>query len=258
MRALAVISFVSLAMGSAASAQAAKHASAHAHARTRHAAKHHVARRETAEFRHELEPHVAERGQSLGLPWAGRLRDPAELPAGDGYVIRRPWRAFGTRTTVDLVEHAILDIRARFPDTHVLAIGDLSQKVGGAITEHHSHQSGRDADIGLIYKEKPAGFPQSFVTATATNLDCAATFALLADFAETAKLDGGAQVIFLDYGVQGLLYHWAKDHGVDDDALVRLFEYPHRGQSALVRHFPNHDNHMHVRFKCPAGDDGCR
>ena len=55
---------------------------------------------------------------------------------------------------------AILDIRARFPDVHVLAIGDLSQKHGGAITEHRSHQSGRDADIGLIYKEQPAGFPE--------------------------------------------------------------------------------------------------
>jgi murein endopeptidase len=196
-------------------------------------------------------------GQSIGEPWAGHLNDPAELPPGEGYVIRRPWRAFGTRTTVDFVHHAILDIRERFPDTHVLAIGDLSQRDGGSITEHHSHQSGRDADIGLIYKEQPAGFPKNFVTATEDNLDCAATFALLSDFAETSKLDGGTQMIFLDYNVQGILYRWAQDAGVPQDKLDRLFEYPHRGSGGLVRHIPNHDNHMHVRFKCPSGDDGC-
>jgi murein endopeptidase len=208
-------------------------------------------------FAHSFDVPQAVLGQSIGEPWAGHLDHPDELPAGDGYVIRRPWRAFGTRTTVDYVLHAIRDIRERFPDVHVLAIGDISQKTGGAITEHHSHQSGRDADIGLIYKHKPAGFPASFVTATEANLDCPATFALLSDFAETSKLDGGAQVIFLDYEVQGILYRWAKDAGVDDDKLERLFEYPHRGASALVRHFPGHDNHMHVRFKCPAGDRSC-
>jgi murein endopeptidase len=227
-------------------------------AETRHPAKRaaHAAKKRHR-VSHAFEPPPVVHGQSIGAPWSGQLHDPAELPAGDGYVIRRPWRAFGTRTTVDFVHHAILDIRERFPDAHVLAIGDLSQKVGGAITEHHSHQSGRDADIGLIYKEQPAGFPKNFVTATEANLDCAATFALLSDFAETSKLDGGAQVIFLDYEVQGMLYRWAKDAGVDDDKLERLFEYPHRGASALVHHIPNHDNHMHVRFKCPAGDSSC-
>jgi murein endopeptidase len=226
-----------------------------AHAKTRHAAKHHVA---THASSHAFVQRPPVHGQSIGQPWSGELRNPAQLAEGDGYVIRRPWRSFGTRTTVDFVQHAIADIRDRFPDTHVLAIGDISAKDGGAITEHHSHQSGRDADIGLIYKEQPAGFPQNFVKATEDNLDCAATYALLSDFAETARLDGGAQVIFLDYNVQGMLYRWAKDAGVEDDKLERLFEYPHRGSSALVHHYPNHDNHMHVRFKCPAGDAACR
>ena len=40
-------------------------------------------------------------------------------------------------------------VRARFPTVHTLAIGDLSVKQGGAITQHRSHQSGRDVDIGL-------------------------------------------------------------------------------------------------------------
>src|SRR5690242_20095697 len=117
--------------------------------------------------------------QSIGAPWDGELRDAARLPDGDGYHIRRPARAYGTRTTVDFVERVIADVRDEFPHVHELAIGDLSARHGGPITEHHSHQSGRDADIGLIYKHEPAGYPASFVRATAANLDCAATYALV-------------------------------------------------------------------------------
>lgn len=198
-------------------------------------------------------------GQSVGAPWQGLLRDAARLPDGDGYHIRRPWRSYGTRSTVELVERVITEWRDEFPHAHVLAIGDLSAEHGGPITEHHSHQTGRDADIGLIYKVQPRGYPASFVVATQDNLDCAATFALVEDFAKTARADGGAQVMFLDFNVQGMLYRWAKEHGVEDDELDHLFQYPHRGQSVgLVRHEPNHANHLHVRFKCPREDSGCR
>lgn len=199
-------------------------------------------------------------GQSVGAPWDGRLREPAALPAGDGYVIRRPWRRYGTRTTVAYVENVITDLRDQFPDAHVLAIGDISAEHGGRITQHRSHQSGRDIDIGLIYKHKPPTYPASFVPATAENLDCEATYALVAGFAATHDQPGGAQMIFLDYDVQRLLYDWAKEHDVEQDVLDRTFQYPHgRGSYAgIVRHVPNHDNHIHVRFQCPRGDTACR
>ncbi len=198
-------------------------------------------------------------GQSLGQPWQGKLHDPTQLEQGEGYVIRRPYRAFGTKTTVEFIHHAITDLREQFPEAHVFAVGDISQESGGQITQHRSHQSGRDVDIGLVYKSKPATFPADFIPATADNLDCEATYALVNEFAETAKEDGGAQVIFLDYNVQGLLYHWAKDHGEDETILEHLFQYPSRGSSdSLVRHIPNHNNHIHVRFKCPGSDTSCR
>jgi len=205
-------------------------------------------------------PHEAVHGQSIGAPWAGHLQDPARLPEGDGYVIRRPWRSYGTRTTVGYIERAITEVRDRFPAMHVLAIGDISAEHGGQITEHHSHQSGRDADIGLVYTHQPAGYPRSFVHADAGNLDVAATYELVEAFAETAHDDGGVQMMFLDFRLQGLLYHWALDHGVSRDHLDWLFQYPHgRGSSdGVVRHEPNHDNHLHVRFRCARADSDCR
>jgi murein endopeptidase len=246
--ALSILAFTAVADAKGKTKRPAKHAT--------HAAK----KKGTARAKERVVIHGPIKGQSVGAPWAGILHDPASLPDGDGYVIRRPWRRFGTRTTVDYIERVVTDLRDQFPDAHVLAIGDISAEHGGQITEHHSHQSGRDVDIGLIYKHKPAAYPESFVTATEENLDCEATYALVAGFAATADEPGGAQVIFLDYNVQRMLYEWAKEHDVDTDVLDRTFQYPHgRGSSAgLVHHEPNHDNHNHVRFPCPRGDSACR
>src|SRR5258708_33631374 len=135
---------------------------------------------------HRIAVHDPVRGQSIGAPWDGELRDATRLPDTDGIFIRRPLRAFGTRATVERIEQAIGEWREQFPDAHVLAIGDLSAQHGGAISEHHSHRSGRDADIGLVYTTKPFAYPRSFVVATDDNLDAAATYALVSAFAATA------------------------------------------------------------------------
>jgi murein endopeptidase len=200
------------------------------------------------------------RGQSVGAPWAGHLQHPTLLPPGEGYFLRHPARAFGTETTVALIERAINETLEQFPVEHVLAIGDISAESGGPITQHRSHQAGRDVDIGLFYNEQPAGYPESFIHADETNLDCAATFKLLERFLATTGDDGGVQMIFLDFDVQGLLYNWAVDQGMDEARLDRIFQYPHgRGSSeGIVRHVANHDNHMHVRFQCQRGDTACQ
>jgi hypothetical protein len=198
-------------------------------------------------------------GQSLGKPWRGHLAHATELEAGKGYHIRRPWRAFGTSYTVGYIRRAIAEERRRFPKEHVLAVGDISQQKGGEISDHHSHQSGRDVDMGLFYKKQPEGYPDSFVTADESNLDCEKTLALIEAFAKTHDKPGGVQVIFLDFEVQGILYKWARAHGVDEDHLDFLFQFPHgRGtMDGLVRHEPNHADHFHVRFQCAPGDRGC-
>lgn len=198
-------------------------------------------------------------GQSVGAPWYGRLQDPSQLPEGERYVIRRPSRSFGTKPAVDLTKQVIDQILEDFPDAHPLAIGDMSAEHGGQITQHRSHQSGRDIDIGLFYQSKPSSYPSDFVSANIDNIDPATTFALLDTFADTASEDGGVQVMFLDYKVQGILYEWAKEHEVEQEHLDHLFQYPHGlgSGTGIVRHEPNHDNHIHVRFKCPSEDTGC-
>ncbi|MBA3821390.1 MAG: penicillin-insensitive murein endopeptidase, partial [Deltaproteobacteria bacterium] len=186
----------------------------------------------------------------IGQPWNGRLRGGARLPAGDGYKVRRPSRAFGATHVVDHLQRAIEMVRALYPDVHTLAIGDLSAQHGGKIDRHHSHQSGLDVDLGFYFHVVPAGYPDTFVTANA-ELDLAATWALLTAFSRTTHLDDGVQMIFLDHAVQARLYHWARKRGTPEDQLADILQYP-RGKdvlSGLVRHWPHHADHLHVRFK---------
>jgi hypothetical protein len=59
------------------------------------------------------------------------------------------------------------------------------------------------------------------------------------------------QIIFLDYDVQARLHAYARRRGTPDPQLASLLQYP-RGKDAfagLVRHWPSHLDHLHVRFK---------
>jgi LysM repeat protein len=211
----------------------------------------------------DLAPSVARgtwtKGQSVGKPWEGSLTSPAKLTEGDGYYIRRPYRAYGADHVVAQIKDVLDRMHERFPDRHDLAVGDISAEDGGSISEHHSHQTGRDLDIGFYFKKKPKGYPSGFVVGEKDTLDFKATWGLLKAFLDTSRQRGGVQMIFLDYDVQKMIYEWAQDHEVPDEYLDWAFQYP-RGKKAsggVVRHEPNHDDHFHVRFRCPPSDDVC-
>ncbi|HEY5945855.1 MAG TPA: penicillin-insensitive murein endopeptidase [Kofleriaceae bacterium] len=188
--------------------------------------------------------------ESLGAPWNGELFGAEQLPGGDGYRVRRPDLAYGVPYVVDFLRHSIAEVRALYPDVHTLAIGDLSSEHGGKLAAHKSHQSGLDVDVGFYFKQVPDGYPDHFAAAD-DNLDLQATWALLTAFARTTDLDDGVAIMFLDYAVQRRLYLWAQKRGTPEADLEHLFQYP-RGkdaQSGLIRHWPNHADHVHVRFK---------
>ena len=195
-------------------------------------------------------PARAGASESVGAPWDGELAGGEQLPRGDGYRVRRPERAYGASHVVDHLRHAIAEVRALYPEVHTLAIGDLSAEHGGTIAGHRSHQSGLDVDLGFYFTRVPAGYPDRFAAAN-RDLDVQATWALLTAFARTADLDDGVAIMFLDYALQRRLYTWAHARGTPEEDLELLFQYP-RGkdtQVGLIRHWPNHADHVHVRFK---------
>jgi murein endopeptidase len=181
-----------------------------------------------------------------GSQRAGTLTGAERLDEGDGIHVRRPQRAFGAPQVVEYVRHAVGEVRALYPDVPTLAIGDLSSEHGGALAGHVSHRSGRDVDVGFYFHHAVSGFADAN-----DDLDLDATWALLAAFARTASRKDGVQIIFLDYAVQKRLYAYAKARGTPDDELAFLFQYPagKNVMTGLVRHWPNHANHLHVRFK---------
>lgn len=197
--------------------------------------------------------------QSFGAPWDGYLQNATKFTMR-GVYIRRPSRAFGTHKTVDFTKRAIRETRERHSHVHPLAIGDLSAETGGFVSDHHSHQSGRDVDLGLYYKKEPAGYPSVFIDGNQSNLDIPAMWTLISKLAATANKDGGVQIIFLDHEVQGVIYRWAKKKKVSDAKLERIFQYASgRGANAgIVRHYRNHQHHLHVRFNCTRAERNCR
>jgi murein endopeptidase len=197
----------------------------------------------------------AKKGQSIGRPWDGSLENGVQLPKAKGYFIRHPSRSWGTTHEVAQIQRAIKAVRRRFPKVHTLAIGDLSAETGGDISDHHSHESGRDADIGFYFKKKPANYPDTFTSYKSAELDMAATWALVYAFARTADQPNGVKVIYLDTAVQKKLYEWAKDHGVPQKYLEKVFQC---AGGSLVKHEEDHENHIHVRFKCPENDSKCQ
>ena len=174
---------------------------------------------------------------SVGAPWNGELVGAARLSPGDGYSVERPQRAFGAPHVIAYLKSTIAEVRALYPGVPTLPIWDLSAEHGGKISDHHSHQTGLDVDLGYYVSHG--------------EFDLEATWALLVAFGRTSDRPDGVEMIFLDYDLQRRLYAWARARGTPDSALAFVLQYP-RGPNelaGLVRHWPGHTDHLHVRFK---------
>lgn len=203
---------------------------------------------------------TAELGQSIGTPRNGWLAQGERLEPGEGYFIRHPRRTWGTTNTVGIVQEVVATVRSQFNRIHRLSVGDLSAEGGGLLHGHFSHQSGRDVDLGLYFRKLPQDYPREFGRVTRDNIHYRASFTLLEALYDTAKRPDGVEWMMLDYGIQRMLYEWAQERGVATDKLDAMFQYP-RGpttQAGLIRHYPGHADHVHVRFKCPLDDPHCR
>ncbi|MFO7566903.1 MAG: penicillin-insensitive murein endopeptidase [Enhygromyxa sp.] len=199
-------------------------------------------------------------GQSRGRVDQGSLAQPDQLPESRAYHLRRPPRTFATAHLIEHTQRAVEAVHALGIAKHELAIGDLSDQDGGPLEGHRTHQSGRDVDLGFYFVQRPKDYPEQFVEGSADKLDVDATWALLEHLVLTADQPGGVELIYLDYDIQRLLYPAAQRDGWTAEELGRVFEYPdgRKAPGRIVRHLWNHHDHLHVRFRCPPGDGGCK
>ena len=187
------------------------------------------------------------RSLSMGRPNRGALVNGVSMTDGPNWVVVNPQRAWGTDETIRSLVAAISAVNDAFPGSPKLYVGDISAERGGYIRPHHSHQSGRDVDLGLYYLQGSAWF----VRASAKNLDCARTWELV-----TALIrDPNVEIIFLDRSIQRLLKDYAVKAGESRERLDSLFDERSAFSDRLIRHQWGHLTHMHVRFKSQIAQD---
>jgi hypothetical protein len=169
------------------------------------------------------------RATSHGLPYSGSLSAGTQLPVvGPDWVTwnpvedsvpNEPRRLYGHERTIRTVISAISTYRAANPDAPRVVVGDISFQSGGPMELHRSHQNGLDVDLYYPRLDGSLRPPR-----TSRQIDRKLAQDLLDRF-----VAAGAQIVFVGYST-GL-----------------------RGRREVVEPYPNHEDHMHVRFPPPRG-----
>jgi murein endopeptidase len=178
---------------------------------------------------------------SVGFADRGRMINAVHMPADPAWRCERPDLAYGTQETVDALALVLRAVHRRFPDSAPARISHMGRKDGGFLRPHRSHQSGRDADIGLFYRND--GFPGR-VAHRERFVDPARNWALLRELITQTDV----QMILVDRGIQKVLRDYAISQGEDPAWLSRVF-------SQVVKHARNHKDHFHVRFFAPRSQE---
>ncbi|HEX2303070.1 MAG TPA: penicillin-insensitive murein endopeptidase [Gaiella sp.] len=167
------------------------------------------------------------RATSFGLQYAGHLVDGTQLPVeGPDWITwnpltdsvpNQPNRLYGHERTIRAILSVVAAYRTAHPDAPRVVIGDISFPDGGRMNEHLSHQNGLDVDVYYPRLDRHLRAP------TATDqIDRGLAQDLLDRF-----LGAGARIVFVGYSTDL------------------------RGLSGVVVPYPNHENHMHLRFPSP-------
>ena len=164
---------------------------------------------------------------SVGLQYAGHLVDGTQLPVeGPDWVTwnpgtdsspNHPGRLYGHERTIRAILSVVGAYRAEHANAPRVVIGDISFRDGGRMDQHVSHQNGLDVDVYYPRLDRHLSAPIS-----TSQIDRELSQHLLDGF-----LAAGAKMVFVGYST-GL-----------------------RGPSGVVVPYPNHQNHMHVRFRVP-------
>jgi Penicillin-insensitive murein endopeptidase len=173
-------------------------------------------------------PRIAWRTASAhGLPYSGHLHDATQLPLeGPDWVTwnpstdsrpNLPGRLYGHERTIRTVIEVLAAYRKTHPEAPLVVVGDISFRTGGVMDQHVSHQNGLDVDV--YYPRRDGWLQAPRYTA---QIDRRLSQALLDGF-----VAAGASKIFVGYSTDL------------------------RGPHDVVVPYPNHENHMHVRFRNP-------
>ena len=210
------------------------------------------------------------RSFSIGPPNGGWLLRGTPLPLRSAAhrvlpgTARRGWN-YGTDRLIQLILESAARVSAACPDS-VLRVGNLSRPGGGRIAPSVSHQSGRDADIGLYVTDlddKPVdapGFPK-FDGSRGPLVDRTGRFLFDVErnwaFVEALLHSKRARMqwIFLDTPLEEALLDYAIRTGRDPQLIDKAEKIIVRPQNSSP-----HAEHFHIRIFCDEVDleYGCK
>lgn len=201
---------------------------------------------------------------SVGHPNDGWQKRAIKLKQRKYLRVKKGSHAFtwGHPALVKMLQRTARDL-SRTQKGSVMLVGDISRKKGGALAGHHSHQSGRDADVAFYAKNAKGKSVRlrKFVA-----------------FDGEGKAKDGSGLVFDDYRNWLMVQSWITDRRaglshifVSRPLKARLLAfanarpaYKKHAKRALVllkepRNADAHDDHFHVRIACPKKQgDICR
>src|SRR5437762_1199694 len=145
---------------------------------------------------------------SIGFADRGRVVNAVQMPQDPAWIVERPTLSYGTRETIDSLAQVFRSVRRRFPASAPARLSHVGAQDGGSLRPHRSHQSGRDADIGLFYRG--ARIPPRGV-ARERLMDPARNWALL----KALVTETDVQLILVDRRIQAVLRSYALAIGED-------------------------------------------
>ncbi len=197
---------------------------------------------------------IDDSAQSIGSYTAGCLSGAVTLPQnGTGYQLMRPTRgrSYGHPDLIRFIES--IARTAHLQHWGVLLIGDLGQPRGGPTPSgHRSHQTGLDVDIwyllsqqaatrSLAFNERETWSAPSVLAAKSDAIDDNQWSIAHEKILETAARRPEVDRIFVNPSVKRLLCARKSAH----DWLRK------------IRPWWGHDDHFHVRLKCPLNNKNC-
>jgi len=197
---------------------------------------------------------IGDSAQSIGSYTAGCLSGAVSLPQnGTGYQLMRPTRgrSYGHPDLIRFIES--IAETAHLQHWGVLLIGDLGQARGGPTPSgHRSHQTGLDVDIwyllsqqaaarSLAFNERETWSAPSVLVAKSDAINDNQWSSAHEKILETAAQRPEVDRIFVNPSVKRLLCARKSAH----DWLRK------------IRPWWGHDDHFHVRLKCPLNNKNC-
>ncbi|MGZ8194011.1 MAG: penicillin-insensitive murein endopeptidase [Methylosarcina sp.] len=200
------------------------------------------------------QPTTSTEARSIGTYTAGCLSGAVALPInGPGYQVMRLSRKryYGHPNLIQFIEQLGQSVAGR--QLGVLFIGDLGQPRGGpTLTGHRSHQTGLDVDIWFLLSEQAASRLLAF----------------------NERESWSAPSVLLDHSdmIDGKQWSKANEKILEIAAAMpqvdRIFVNPsikrqlcrsNRSHDWLskIRPWWKHDDHFHVRLKCPKNSRDC-